>query len=544
MSDRNAEYTWQTLPNPFLRITHPSEVITGHVSGRKSDITFIITGAQSAIIMMGPPRIGKSTLIRYLQRPPDAGWSWRDELTAVPHEQLDAIHFASVDLTPLAESKHLNELMNPFIAQCAVALGTMYTSQEQTFSTDLKGVRKLLSMAQQENATARYFLIFDTIDRLGKAEKEVSGLERVWVQQEQGLKLLDHCNAIHTLVELIDDFSNFGVIFSLQSFPRPTISDQFTHVSADLARFTNMILQGFTWEDTENFLAQPPTNFGADWANTFKNMGGTYIFSQTEQEWIQEQTGTHPYLLQQFCLYTFRLKQDYAELHGTWPDLDEIDQIDEGTRQRLTERMNERLNTFFDRLWKRLQEALGQSNQGTRELFSTFVKSLASRKASDLITSESWDQLGPEIRYILYSEGIVRYNQLQPIHFPGALLRDYLVQKVRETNGHPSFLASFAPPPARGYWLRITQPGKAEERISVTDLEYRLLKTLMEHAGHCTETVLMLGGWQKPVDRSTFTQRMHHLRKKLKDRSGGEEIIGNRYGGLYWLNHPDWFHLE
>ncbi|HYT45213.1 MAG TPA: helix-turn-helix domain-containing protein, partial [Methylomirabilota bacterium] len=59
---------------------------------------------------------------------------------------------------------------------------------------------------------------------------------------------------------------------------------------------------------------------------------------------------------------------------------------------------------------------------------------------------------------------------------------------------------------------------------------------------HCTEDELMQGAWGQRVERSTFTQRMHHLRKKLKEQCG-EEIIENRYGGNYSLKHPDWFHI-
>jgi hypothetical protein len=53
----------------------------------------------------------------------------------------------------------------------------------------------------------------------------------------------------------------------------------------------------------------------------------------------------------------------------------------------------------------------------------------------------------------------------------------------------------------------------------------------------------MIEAWGKKIERQTFTQRMHHLRKKLREQCG-TEIIENRYGGLYSLNHPEWFHLD
>ena len=82
-----------------------------------------------------------------------------------------------------------------------------------------------------------------------------------------------------------------------------------------------MTFQTFTWEDTVKLLTQEPENFGASWSNMFKALGGRYIFTRSEQEWLCQQAGTHPYLLHQFCLYTFRFKQEYAGIHGHWPEL-------------------------------------------------------------------------------------------------------------------------------------------------------------------------------------------------------------------------------
>jgi hypothetical protein len=541
MLDPHFSYTWRTLPNPFLRATEPAESITGHVSGRAADIAFLITGSQSAIILIGAPSIGKSTLIRYLKRSPDVEWSWRKELElTLPREQLNAIHFALVDLTPLEGIENSYGFLSPFIAQCTVALLSVYNPDEQqNFPLDLKGLRELLRHAKREAANTRFFLMIDTIEHLGKLDVQSSSREKVRARQERGLELLDDCGAIHILVDLMDEFGNFGVIFSIQSQPHPKIGDQFRFVSADLARFSSMILQSFTWEDTALILAQKAGNFGPDWAERFEQLGGDCIFSEKEQTWIREQAGTHPYLLQQYCFYTFRLKQELSSTQGSWTELGER------ARLQLTERMQERLSMFLTLLWSRLEGALEESSSETRSNFYDFIKLSTPMQAHDVIDPGLWDQLGSELRYILYSEGIVRHNQIQDIHFPGSLVRDFLVPKAEEIIGQPSILStSPAPPLARGYWLRITRPGEPEERLSLTELEYRLLKTLIEREGHSTEADLMMAGWEKMVERSTFTQRMHHLRKKLKTHSGGQEIIENRYGGLYSLNYPEWFHLE
>src|SRR5262249_36198618 len=147
----------------------------------------------------------------------------------------------------------------------------------------------------------RCFVMLDNIERLGRSSMGFHLDSRARTLQERGIALLDHCDAIRTLVDLIDEFLNFGVIFAIESLARPSAGDQFTHVSADLARFTTMTLQVFTWEDAQVFLAQGPESFGISWASAFKKLGGSNIFSTEEQQWLLKHAGTHPYLLQQFC---------------------------------------------------------------------------------------------------------------------------------------------------------------------------------------------------------------------------------------------------
>src|SRR6266852_3375963 len=104
--------TWQTLPNPFQSVTDKADVVTGHVSGRSRDISKIINGTQSAVLLTGSPNIGKTALIRYLERSPQAEWSWRNEIELSTGEQdLNNIHFVSVDLTPLEDIGSVDELL-------------------------------------------------------------------------------------------------------------------------------------------------------------------------------------------------------------------------------------------------------------------------------------------------------------------------------------------------------------------------------------------------------------------------------------------------
>src|SRR5260370_33540484 len=103
MSENSNTFDWLTLQNPFSKISKQvmlaptvrkenvtSEDIIGRVSGRRIDITRIIMNEQSAIFLVGTPNIGKSTLLRYLQRHHDADWSWRNELVYL-QDQLNLV---------------------------------------------------------------------------------------------------------------------------------------------------------------------------------------------------------------------------------------------------------------------------------------------------------------------------------------------------------------------------------------------------------------------------------------------------------------------
>ena len=552
MAENPYESGWLTLQNPFARITKQvtlastmirdmdtSDAIIGRVSGRRTDITRIIMNEQSAIFLVGTPHIGKSTLIRYLQQPSGTGWSWRDELADLENQlKLDDIHFVQIDLAPLEGIEESNELLALFISQCVRALSRALLQDEQLSSpnADLKALRGLLRSISRETPDARYFVMLDSVERLGMSgvQPPLLAHSRAQTPQERGLALLDRCNAIRTLVELIDEFTIIGVILSVESLPRPKIDDQFQHVSLDLARFTTMILQAFTWDDTTAFLAQGPENFGSNWASMFKTLGGDYIFSRSEQAWLRQQAGTHPYLLQQLCFHTFRFKQEYADMHRSWPELQAREKL------QLIELINESLSAFLAHIWQRLQEALEKNSQETRSKFYEFMSSLAYKQADEEIDPTDWYELGSELRYILYSEGIVRYDRLRAVHFPGAILSQYLMQKAKGITER----AAVSSPFTTVHSLTISRPGEQPVLVSLSELEYRLFNTLLQHPERCKEDELMKGAWGRSIEKPTFTQRMHQLRKKLRDQGVGTEIIENSYGGFYSLNHPEWLHLE
>ena len=337
---------------------------------------------QSAIFLVGTPNIGKSSLIRYLREHPKTEWSWRDELADLQGQlNLEDIHFVHIDLTPLEGIDQSIELFTLFVQQCTKALLNVYKPSSQAIPNqfNLKELRSLLRTINRETPGTRYFFMLDSVERLGMPgmpSLPLSG-SKAETPQERGLALLDRCNAIRTMVELIDEFTVFGVILSIESLPRPTIDDQFQHVSLDLARFTTMTLQAFPWEDTIKILSQEPENFGVSWAKKFKTMGGNSIFSRLEQEWLLQQAGTHPYLLYQFCFYTFRFKQEHASIHGCWPELQERE------KSQLSGSINENLSPFLAHVWQRLEEVINNSEQKTKSNFYVFIGLLDHKQAND-----------------------------------------------------------------------------------------------------------------------------------------------------------------
>ncbi len=545
----NSQVNWLALQNPFSMISKQMissfiskndpimpEYIVGHVSGRSVDITRIIMNEQSAIFLVGTPNIGKSTLIRYLRNVPAAEWSWRNELADLQGQlNLGDIHFVQIDLTPLEGIEKSDDLFSSFVTQCTKALYEAYQPDSRTVNDhyDLKELRSLLRLINRETPDARYIFMLDAVERLGMYGMPTPELVDTKAQtpQERGLALLDRCNAIRTLVDLIDEFTVFGVLLSIESLPRPKIDDQFHHISWDLARFTTMTLQAFTWEDTVKFLSQEPENFGAKWSKMFKSLGGHYIFSRSEQDWLLLQAGTHPYLLHQYCLYTFRFKQEYASIHNIWPELHDRE------KNQLSESINENLSPFLAHIWQRLEEVLNKSGQSTKDRYYEFIDLLKNKQATDEVDPTTWYDLGYELRYILYSEGIVRYDRLQTIHFPGSILSRYLIQKANRRQ-----IVSQLPVTSKV--LTINQPEGPSVSISLSELEYRLLKTLMQHPERCKDEELMKGAWGMLIDRPRFTQRMHQLRRKLKEQGLGSEIIENTYGGFYSLKHPEWLRLD
>lgn len=532
---QDTRYKWRTLSNPFLYSTSMTgSGIIGHVSGRSKDIINIVYSDQSAIILSGAPRIGKTALLRYLQTSPTAPWSWRQEeeiLLLQNQKVLNAIHFAQIDLTPL-ESIYQNstekEIYQQFLEQCGQALRQIYGSENQETPIDLKSIRDFLRQMKRNQPDIRCFLLLDNIDRLGlDTPSFLQRNTRAKTPQELGIALLDSCEIIRALTGLIDEFSNFGVILALESLPRAKMDAQFSQVSADLAHFSTTTLQAFTWNDAQAFLAQTPEQFGDNWKLQFAERGGTTIFSPCEQQWIHEQAGTHPYILQQFCLHTFYFKQLRAERDDQWTDIEDED------KPYLIQQVKTQIITFLNRLWKRLQGALDTVDADTRERFFSFISSLAEKPIGETFTSTAWNDLGTDIQYILSNEGIVRYDPFQPVHYPGALLSDYLTQKVADTGAIT----------ARQTRLIINFPEKPSEPILLSKLEYNIMKTLLQqYPKRSTEAELVKAGWGATVESKTFTQRMYQLRKKLKGESS-HEIIANHYGGFYSLPHPEWLHL-
>lgn len=529
---------WNSLSNPFT--DDRSQIIAGRVSCRSIEIHDIIASRQSALILAGRPNIGKSTLIRYLQLSPTASWSWRNELEEGLYNRktLDTIHFAQIDLKPLlVDFGDGNDLLRVFIEECTKALYRAYKPGENFSDLTLKGLYKLLNIISNDaTEETRYILILDNIERLGELYMQLSNIKSETKKpQEYGITLLDRCRAIRTIIDLIDEFKLFGFILSIESLPKARVVDQFTYISADLARFTTKTLQIFTMGDTQRFLAQRMIDFRSG-THTNRNDNDladeSSLFSKEEQSWLLEIAGTHPYLLQQSCYYLFQFKA-YS-----------VESVKLQNKDQLLAIIYEQVGTFLSRTWKRLQEAISNSTniEKVDKQFQAFITLCASKTPISTFELSFWDSLDPELRYILYSEGIVRHDLFRPVYFPGTILRDYLMQQVERNKA--STVQGILTPGEHGHWLHIVRSGVETRHIALSKLEYRLLKTLRQHPDYCTEQELIQGAWDRGTERANFTQRLHKLRKKIEESLDGIDIIENRYGGIYSLVHTEWLELD
>ena len=526
---------WRALRNPFQSGAESLEGIGSRVSGRSADIRSIIAGGQGAIIITGAPNIGKTSLVRSLRRLPDSGWTWRRELPDLQEiTDLDHTYFLQIDLKPLEGIDNMGDVRSLFIEQCISSLRSL----RQTEGTDYIGSRGLRALMREvfdrQPDTCCYFML-DGIERLQEPDLPQFNAGKPHSAQERSLALLDASGVLRLLVDLLDEFSQFRVILFLTSQPQPGIVNLYQNLSADLARFTTMMLQVLTKNDTELYLAQTSEILGAEWEQVFANAGVVSLFTPSEQAWLYEQAGTHPYLLQQLCCYSFQLKQHIAIDHDFWKELGSHE------KRQLIELMNERVSAYLGRTWKRINQALQSGGQEARDQFYSFIRTIKQEQVNNEEELGWWEKISEDLRSILRSEGIVRYDPFMSIVYPGALLKLYLEQRVQEQIGQtmPKLSASL-----NQKELQITLPGKSPSSVLLSDIEYKLIKTLLDTPGRCSEDQLMQAAWEHHIDRSVFTQRMHHLRKKLRKYTDDEELIENRYGGIYLLSHTEWLSLQ
>jgi hypothetical protein len=230
----------------------------------------------------------------------------------------------------------------------------------------------------------------------------------------------------------------------------------------------------------------------------------------------------------------FHFKQIAASHHQRW------NESTANLQKELIESVNERITPFLSLHWKRLQNVLDTSSPDTNNIFHSFITSFKQKQAEETISESNWDGAGKELRYILANEGLLRSDPLRPIHYPGAILRNYLLQRAQPAPQSQKVGASTP----HGYWLTIKLPEQPRERLQLSALEYSMLKILLQYPDKCSEEELMKAAWGKTIEKARFSQRLHQLRKKLKEHSQNNELITNQYGGQYSLKHAEWLLLE
>src|SRR5207237_4535986 len=105
--------------------------------------------------------------------------------------------------------------------------------------------------------------------------------------------------------------------------------------------------------------------------------------------------------------------------------------MQERDKTELIELNNESLSPFLAHVWQRLQEAIKESSRETKDKFKEFINLIEHKWSDEEVDPTFWYELGPELRYILYSEGIVRYDRLRPIDLPSSILCPYIIQGAK-----------------------------------------------------------------------------------------------------------------
>jgi len=225
----------------------------------------------------------------------------------------------------------------------------------------------------------------------------------------------------------------------------------------------------------------------------------------------------HPYLLQGLCYLAFEAHREHWEETHCWEPLTarEREEVAHTARQVFSlvcARIGKRIAR---RVWPKEPEA---------DLLLRLARALSPRRGAPL---------EPELREHLWNEGLL----VSPHGRPCELFVSCISHGSERTTAGVTAPVTPTPPLA-------VVPGRVRLRAStgewrivrLSPLEYRLLAALKHAAGtEVSREALMDAGWNEPVSLSTFSQRLHQLRRKLRDVLG-DDCIENTYGSGYRLN--------
>jgi hypothetical protein len=488
--------------NPYEAVGKPAQ--PEHFVGRLEALRHLLRVLPSIVGITGPEYIGRTSLLRFLNDP-RAYDRWQ---RTVPNPtaarqvvaQLRQWRFFYLDLRRFLTTNDTQERSYEFLRALDRALrqflhepgidGDTPATTEGTFDL-VRRIRRNLSTGPL--AEQQVCLLLDSADLLMRNSPACQRNPEHW---------LGNTSIPTTVALLVETAPNFGVV--LAATQSAIDQRELSSISPVWARMVPMRLGPLTAEEARVLVALTPDDAPA-WQR----------FSPEEQDWLLEQAGTHPYLLQGLCYLMFEAHHDHREATGQWEPLTDAER----------EEVLHMAHHTFDSICLRIGKEIAQ-RIWPKEPEVDLLHKLARTLIAHHNMATEYD-----LRDALKGYGLLVPYQSRPCEL-------FVASVSRNAEFSRAAAPTVAPPPppavAAGR-IRVRMPDGAWRVVRLSPLEYRLLAAL-KRAGSAevSREALMTAGWGQPVSLSTFSQRLHQLRRKLHDVLGAD-CIENTYGSGYRL---------
>jgi|GEM_PF-5323837 hypothetical protein len=481
-----------------------------HFAGRLSTVRHLLRVLPSIVLITGPEYVGRTSLLKFLAAP-EAYDRWQRTVEAGGArqvvEQLRRWHFFLIDLRRVlvagddpARSEMFLRLMDEQLGRLRDTVfraeaATGGREQERAFAgggereADLSG-RIVWRLQEEPLAGKQVCMLLDSADLL--MSSSVACRER----PEQCL----HQTIIPALVAaLVEMVPGFGVVLAAG---QGTIDrHELSSGSPVWARAVGVRLGPLTEREAQLLVSLAP-----------EDAPDRPFFTPDEQDWLLREAGTHPYLLGGLCYLAFMVHREQSEMHGgRWEPLTEEERKD----------ILRMAHQAFDPVCARIGRQVARHiwpREAAADLLYRLARALVAHRNMGV---------EHELGEVLHEYGMLVPHQNRPC--------ELFVTGVGRSAGISVAAPAVSLPGGGAGRVRIRVPTGEWRVVRLSPLEYRLLAAL-KRAGsvEVSREALMEAGWGMAVPLSTFAQRLHQLRRKLRDMLG-KDYIENVYGSGYRL---------